>query len=66
MVSLDHFLLPRGKAELSAISVMQGTFQKTWDGVMRTIAKEDIVAVFRRWKERRKSAFGSGVALMKK
>jgi hypothetical protein len=54
MVSVDHFLLPRTKAELSAISVMQGTFQKTWDGVLRTIAKEDIMAVFRRWKELRK------------
>jgi hypothetical protein len=55
MVSVDHFLFPRVKAELAAISMMQETFQKTGDGVLRTIAKEGLVAAFRRrWKERRK------------
>jgi hypothetical protein len=38
MVSVDHFLFPRVKAEIAAISLMQQTFQKTWDGVLRTIA----------------------------
>jgi hypothetical protein len=44
-------LLPRVKAELSVISEMQESFKKTWDGVARTIAREDFTTSFRRWKE---------------
>jgi hypothetical protein len=51
MVRAGYFLLPRVKAELAAISVMQESLQKTWDGVARTIAKEDFTTAFRRWKE---------------
>jgi hypothetical protein len=51
MVKAGYFLLPRVKAELAVISVMQEILQKTWDGVARTIAKEDFTTAFRRWKE---------------
>jgi histone-lysine N-methyltransferase SETMAR len=48
----DYFLFPRVKAELAGISMTQDTFQKKWDGVLRTISKDDFAAAFRRWKER--------------
>jgi hypothetical protein len=51
MVKAEYFLLPRVKAELAAISVMQESFQKTWDGVAGTITKEDFTTAFRRWKD---------------
>jgi hypothetical protein len=35
--------------ELEDISMAQETLLKAWDGVLRTIANEDIAAVFRRW-----------------
>jgi hypothetical protein len=49
MVPLDYFLFPRVKVELAVISKMQETLQKAWDGVPRTVAKEDFVAAFRLW-----------------
>jgi hypothetical protein len=57
MVPVDHFLFPRVKAELAAISVMQETFQMTWDWVLRTIAKEYLLAALLRWYERHKMSF---------
>jgi hypothetical protein len=52
MVKADYFLLPKVKAELAVISVMQESLKETWDGVARTIAKEDFTMAFWRWKER--------------
>jgi hypothetical protein len=51
MVPVDYFLFPNVKAELGVISLMQESFKETWDGVTRTIAKDDFTAAFRRWKE---------------
>jgi hypothetical protein len=48
MVPVDYFLFPRMKAGLAVISMTQETFQQTRDGVMRVIAKGDIIAAFRR------------------
>jgi hypothetical protein len=48
MAPAVHFLFPRVKAELEAISTMQETFRKAWDGVLLSIAKEDFVAAFQR------------------
>jgi hypothetical protein len=45
------------KPELAAISIMQETFQKAWDGGLWTIAKEDFVAAFQWWKEPCKECF---------
>jgi hypothetical protein len=51
MVPGDYFLFPRVKKELVVISVTQESFKETWDGVARTIAKEDFTTAFRRCKE---------------
>jgi hypothetical protein len=48
----DFFLFPKVKAELAGQTLMQETFKNSWEGVVRSIAKEDFAAVFRRWKER--------------
>jgi hypothetical protein len=48
MAPVDCLLFARVKAELAAISVTQLSLQKTWDGVLRTIAEEDLVAALRR------------------
>jgi hypothetical protein len=48
MAPADYFLFPRVNTELGVISVMQESFKKTWDGVARTIAKDDFTAAFRR------------------
>ncbi len=40
------------KAELAGQTLTQETFKKSWDGVFRSIAKEDFAAAFRRWNER--------------
>jgi histone-lysine N-methyltransferase SETMAR len=42
----DFFLFPRVKSELAGLSLKQETFQKSWEGVVRTIPKEDFAAAF--------------------
>jgi hypothetical protein len=54
MVSVDYFLFPRMKTVLLVISVTQESSKKTWDGVARTIAREDFTAAVRRWQEQYK------------
>jgi hypothetical protein len=66
MVPVDYFLFSRGKTDLAAISMMQETFHKAWDGVLMTIAKEDCVAAFRRLKERFKKCVRIGNGYDKK
>jgi hypothetical protein len=65
-VSAGHFLFLRAKAELSVFFVMQDTFQEVWDGVLKTIAKDVIVAAFRRWKEWRKKCIWIGGGFVEK
>jgi histone-lysine N-methyltransferase SETMAR len=48
----DFFLFPWVKTKLAGLSMNQETFQKNWEGVVRTIPKEDFVAAFRQWMER--------------
>jgi hypothetical protein len=48
MVPVDYFLFPRVKRELGVISVMQDSLKESWDGVARTIAKDDFTTAFRR------------------
>jgi hypothetical protein len=52
LVPGDYFLFPKLKTELGVISLTQESFNETWDGVARTIAKDDFTAAFRRWKEK--------------
>jgi hypothetical protein len=46
MVPVDYFLFPRAKAELAVISVTKESFTETWDGLARTISKEDVTMAF--------------------
>jgi histone-lysine N-methyltransferase SETMAR len=48
----DFFLFPRVKTELAGLSVNQEAFQKSWEGVVRTILKEDFTAAIHWWMER--------------
>jgi hypothetical protein len=66
MVPVDYFLFPRVKVGLGAIYKMQEAFPKSWDGVLRTIAKEDFMAASRRWKKRCKKCFRIGDGYVKK
>jgi hypothetical protein len=43
----DNFLFLMVKAELVVISTVQETFQRSWDGFLRTIAIKDFVMAFR-------------------
>jgi hypothetical protein len=49
LVPSHYFVSLRMNTKLEDISMAQETLQKAWDGVLRTIAKEDLAAVFRRW-----------------
>ncbi len=48
----DFFLFPRVKTELAGLSMNQEAFQKSWEGVVRTIPKEDFASASQWWKER--------------
>jgi hypothetical protein len=66
MAPADYFLFTNMKAELAVISVAQEPFQKTWDGVLITISKDDFVTALRRWKEGGKNLFWNGGGNAKK
>ena len=48
----DFFLFPRIKTELAGRTLTADTFKNNWEGVVRTIKKEEFAAAFRRWMER--------------
>jgi histone-lysine N-methyltransferase SETMAR len=48
----DFFLFPKLKSELAGISLAQDTFKTTWEGVVRSITKDEFAAAFQRWMER--------------
>ncbi len=48
----DFFLFPKVKAELAGQTLRQETFKNSWEGVVRTIPKDDIAAAFWWWMER--------------
>jgi hypothetical protein len=45
-------MFPKVEDELAGQTLTQETFKNSWEGVVRSIAKEDFAAAFRRWKER--------------
>jgi hypothetical protein len=63
MVPVDYFLFPGVKRELGVISVMQESFKESWDGVARTIAKDDFTAGFGDRRRDVKSVIESAVAV---
>jgi hypothetical protein len=54
LVPVDCLLFPKVKVQLGGIPMTQETFQMTWDGVKRTIAKETYTAASRRRHEQNK------------
>jgi histone-lysine N-methyltransferase SETMAR len=48
----DFFLFPKLKMQLAGLTLTQDTFKNTWEGVIRTLSKEDFATAFRRWYER--------------
>jgi hypothetical protein len=46
------FLFRRVKSELAGLSTAQESFQKSWEGVVRTIPKDYFATAFLRWMER--------------
>ncbi len=60
LAPVNFFLFPRVKTELAGLSMNQETFQKSWEGVVRTILKEYFAAAFRRWMEPCKKCVGIG------
>ncbi len=52
LAQADFFLFPKVKAELAGQTLTQETFKNSWEGVIRSVAKEDFAAAFRSWKER--------------
>ena len=47
----DLFLFPKIKTDLAGNTMTQDSLQKTWDGVLRTITKDDFSKAFHRWVE---------------
>ena len=48
----DFFLFPTVKKELAGRTLTPDTFKTSWEGAVRTIAKEGFATAFRRWYER--------------
>jgi len=48
----DFFLFPRVKRELAGKNLTQETFKNTWEGVLKTINKDDFAAAFSSWYRR--------------
>ena len=47
----DLFLFSKLKRELAGITMMQEEFKKKWEGVLRTLSKDDFARAFTRWLE---------------
>jgi histone-lysine N-methyltransferase SETMAR len=48
----DFFLFPALKRELAGLTLSQEEFKKRWEGVVRTLRKDDFATAFQRWLER--------------
>ena len=48
----DFFLFPKVKSELAGRTLTAESFKTSWEGVVRTIAKDEFAGAFRRWMER--------------
>ena len=60
------FLFPMVNKELAGLSLAQETFKNSWEGEMRTTAKEDFAAAFRQWYELCKIVCTSPTTMSKK
>jgi hypothetical protein len=48
LAPVDFFLFPKVKAELAGQKLTLETFKNSWEGFVRSIAKEDFATAFRR------------------
>ena len=48
----DYFLFPKLKSGLEGLRLNQDTFKKEWEGVVRSVSKDDFTAAFNKWIER--------------
>jgi histone-lysine N-methyltransferase SETMAR len=48
----EFFLFPRVKYKLAGQTLTQESFKNSWEGVVRTIPKDNFTATFRQWMER--------------
>jgi histone-lysine N-methyltransferase SETMAR len=48
----DFFLFPKVKSELAGRTLTAESFKTSWEGLVRTIAKDEFAGAFRRWMER--------------
>ena len=48
----DYFLFPKLKSALEGRRLTQDTFKKEWEGVIRSVSKDDFSAAFNKWIER--------------
>jgi hypothetical protein len=46
IIPADFFLFPSVKSELAGLLLSQDSFKTGWEGVMRTIAKDELATVF--------------------
>ena len=51
LVSSDFTLFPKIKTVLAGTLNTQDSLKKIWDGVLRTITKDDLSKAFQRWVE---------------
>jgi [histone H3]-lysine36 N-dimethyltransferase SETMAR len=56
----DFFLFPKVKEQLSGLQLDQDSLKQTWEGVTKSIAKEEFAAAFRRCYERCKKCVRIG------
>ena len=48
----DFFLFPKLKKELAGIIMTQEKFKNKWEGVLRTLSKDDFATAFKKWTDR--------------
>ena len=48
----DFFLFLKLKMELAGLTLSKETFKREWEGVCRTLSKDDFATAFSKWIER--------------
>jgi histone-lysine N-methyltransferase SETMAR len=48
----DYFLFPTLKRELAGLTMSLDEFKQKWEGVIRTLTKDDFARAFERWLHR--------------
>jgi hypothetical protein len=62
----DFFLFRNVKEELAGLHLTPEILKSTWEGVVRTIAKDEFAVLFRHWFECCESVSASAVTMSRK